>query len=92
MVICGNYCVFMVFLINKIQIKSAMINEDKDIEFFCISDEFNKNFNAEFDKNLFCHRLMLSAGAIVTAKVRFNNVCYAVVLCRHFGIFCLFFL
>lgn len=69
-----------------------MINEDKDIEFFCISDEFNKNFNAEFDKNLFCHRLMLSAGAIVTAKVRFNNVCYAVVLCRHFGIFCLFFL
>lgn len=47
-----------------------MINEDKDIEYFCISDEFNKNFNAEFDKKLFCYRLMPSAYDIVTAKVR----------------------
>ena len=69
-----------------------MINEDKDIEFFCIIDEFNKNFNAELDKKLFCHSLMVLAGTIVTVKVRFNNVCYAVVLCCHFGIFCLFFL
>ncbi len=30
-----------------------MISEDKIIDFFCIINEFNKNFNAELDKNLF---------------------------------------
>ena len=30
-----------------------MIVEDKDIEIFCIINEFNKNFNAELDKNCF---------------------------------------
>ncbi len=30
-----------------------MISEDKIIDFFCIINEFNKNFNAELYKNLF---------------------------------------
>ncbi len=29
-----------------------MIIGDKVIQFFCIIEEFNKNFNAEFNKNL----------------------------------------
>ncbi len=35
-----------------------MIAEYKVIQIFCIIDEFNKNFNAELDKNLFYHSLM----------------------------------
>ena len=30
-----------------------MITEDKVIQIFCIIDEFNKNFNSEFNENLF---------------------------------------
>ncbi len=30
-----------------------MITEDKDIKVFCITNEFNKNFNAELDKKMF---------------------------------------
>ena len=46
-----------------------MITEDKVIQFFCIINEFNKNFNAELDKKSFT----LPAYVIVTAKVRYTN-------------------
>ena len=51
-----------------------MISEDKIIDFFCIINEFNKNFNAELAKNLFYHRLMLPADVIITAKVKCQKV------------------
>ena len=53
MVTCGILCVFIVLEINKIQIKSTMIVEDKDSKTFCIIDDFNKNFNAELDEICF---------------------------------------
>ena len=37
-----------------------MITEDKITEFFCIIDEFNKNFIAELEKKVLCYRHTLS--------------------------------
>ena len=44
-----------------------MITKDKVTEFFCIIDEFDKNFDLELKKNFF---LSLMEGNIVIEKLR----------------------
>ncbi len=66
-----------------------MITEDKDIEFFCIINEFNKNFNAELDEKLFYATGIRYHNR--KGQISYNEIVTIMTL-RHFRTYCMLFL
>ena len=63
-----------------------MITEDKIIQIFCIIDEFNKNFNAELDKNLFLPSFDATGRRYRNRKGQMSeSEIMTIMICYHFG-------
>ena len=63
-----------------------MITEDKIIQIFCIIDEFNKNFNAELDENLFLPSFDATGRRYRNRKGQMSeSEIMTIMICYHFG-------
>lgn len=59
--------------IYKTLTKSAIITDGKITVFFCIIQEYQKNYSFELNKNLFCHRLIAIAEVNITVKGKMSD-------------------